>query len=505
VIRAVLFSFSAAACIYAADDPARFSIQGSVVNSVTGEPLRNASVAVLGTGSQDNNANLSSDGGGRFTIPNLPNGDYTVSAAKQGFSPTAPVHVALSGNQADVTIKLLPFGRITGTIVDDAGDPILNANIQLFRAAVQNGRRVMQPASHATTNDLGEYHVASLPPGRYYVSVTASPEPDGTAYARTFYGGGPDIGSASPLELDAGGSQHADIRMRSVSSYAVRGTIVNLPENLHPYLNIARRDSVLAANEGHATQVDPATGHFEFRGVTPGDWVVTAGCFDQGTQLFGTAEVVVSESDAEGLTVAMGKAAELTGSVRIEGANAPSMNVRSVYLALRPVRDGSQPALGAAVKEDGTFNVPGVQAGEYVLVTRAQEPWYVKSVRMGGREIGGDPFTVNSGGGTAPIEVTLATGGGEINGTVVDGSTPVLEGYVLILGAGQERMLKIDSTGKFHAGALAPGEYTAYAFNNPSEIEYSNPDVMQRFSSARISVTEGARQQTELTLNRTVY
>jgi hypothetical protein len=505
VIRAVLFCFAAAACIYAADDTARFSIQGSVVNSVTGEPLRNASVAVLGARSQDNNANLSSDAGGRFTIPDLPNGDYSISAAKQGFSPTAPVHVALSGNQTDVTIKLLPFGRITGTIVDDAGDPILNANIQLFRAAIQNGRRVMQPASHATTNDLGEYHVASLPPGRYYVSATASPEPDGTAYSRTFYGGGPDIGSASPLELDAGGSQRADIRMRSVSSFAVRGTIVNLPENLHPYLNIARRDSVLAANEGHATQVDPATGHFEFRGVTPGDWVVTAGCFDQGTQLFGTAEVVVSDSDAEGLTVAMGKAAELTGSVHIEGANAPSMNVRSVYLALRPVRDGSQPSLGAAIKEDGTFNVPGVQAGDYVLVARTQEPWYVKSVRMGGREIGGDPFSVIAGGGTAPIEVTLATGGGEINGTVVDGTTPVLEGYVLILGAGQERMLRIDQSGKFHAGALAPGEYTAYAFNNPSEIEYSNPDVMQRFSSARISVTEGARQQTELKLNRTVY
>ncbi len=503
--RAVLFCFALAACASAADDTERFSIQGTVVNSVTGEPLRNASVALMGARSQDSNANLSSDAGGRFTIPGLPYGDYTVSAAKQGFSPTAPVHVALSANQSDLTIKLLPFGRITGTVVDDNGDPILNANIQLFRAAIQNGRRVMQPASHSTTNDLGEYHVASLPPGRYYVSVTASPEPDGTAYSRTFYGGGSDIGSAAPLELEAGGSQRADVRMRPVQSFSVRGTIVNLPENLHPYLNIARRGSVLAANEGHATQVDPATGHFEFRGVTPGDWVVTAGCFDQGTQLFGTAEVVVSESDAEGLTVAMGKAAELTGSVHVEGANAPSMNIRSVYVALRPVKDGSQPAMGGAVKEDGTFSMAGIQPGDYVLITRVMEPFYVKSVKMGGREIGGDPFTVNASGVTAPIDVTVATGGGEINGTVVDGTTPVADGFVLLLGPGQERVLKIDQTGKFHAGALAPGDYTAYAFNNPTEIEYTNPDVMQRFSSSRISVTEGARQQTELKLNRTVY
>jgi hypothetical protein len=215
--------------------------------------------------------------------------------------------------------------------------------------------------------------------------------------------------------------------------------------------------------------------------------------------------VIVSESDAEGLTVALGKFADLTGSVHTDGADASSMSVRSVYLALRPARDASQPALGGALKEDGTFSFAGVQPGEYMLIARVAEPLYVKSVKMGGREIGGDPFTVNASGPSAPIEVTLATGGGEINGTVVDGTTPVLDGFVLLLGAGQERMLKIDPTGKFHAGALAPGEYTAYAFTNPAEIEYTNPDVMQRFSSARISVTEGARQQTELKLNRTVY
>ena len=504
VTRAFLF-FGLMAAAWADDDPARFAIQGNVVNAVTGEPLRNASVVLQGARSQDENANLSADAGGRFTIPSLPTGEYNVSATKPGYEPTAPVHVSLGSNSSDIIIKLIPFGRITGVVVDDAGDPILNANIQLFRAAIQGGRRVMQAASHATTNDLGEYHVASLPPGRYYVSVTAQPEPDGTAYSRTFYGGGTDIGSASPLELEAGGSQRADVRMLPVQSFAVRGTIVNLPENLHPYLNIARRGSVLAANEGHATQVDPTTGQFEFRGVTPGDWIVTAGCFDQGSQLFGTAEVVVSDSDAQGLTVPMGRAAELIGTIVVEGANPAQPHQRSGYLALRPARDGSQPAMSASVKEDGSFSFAGVQPGEYVLITRTNPPLYVKSVRMGGREIGGGSFTVNASGGNGPIEITLASGGGQIDGTVVDGTTPATGGFVLLLGPGPELILTLDATGRFHAGSLAPGEYTAYAFTNISEIEYTNPDVMQRFSSERISVTEGARQQTELKLNRTVY
>ena len=160
--------------------------------------------------------------------------------------------------------------------------------------------------------------------------------------------------------------------------------------------------------------------------------------------------------------------------------------------------------MGANLKEDGTFSMAGVQPGEYVLVARTQEPWYVKSVKMSGREIGGGPFTLNAS-GDGPIEITLATGGGEINGTVVDGTTAVRECFVLLLGAGQERTLRLDFSGSFHVGSLAPGEYTAYAFTDLSEIEYTNPDAMQRFSAARISVTEGARQQTELKLNRTVY
>jgi hypothetical protein len=124
---------------------------------------------------------------------------------------------------------------------------------------------------------------------------------------------------------------------------------------------------------------------------------------------------------------------------------------------------------------------------------------------MGGREIGGGPFNVNASGGTGQVEVTIATGGGEINGTVVDGGSQVLVGFVLVLGPGQEQVVRIDPTGRFHIGSLPPGDYSAYAFTNVSEIEYSNPDVMQRFSASRISLTEGANQQTELKLNRTVY
>jgi hypothetical protein len=364
---------------------------------------------------------------------------------------------------------------------------------------------VTLPASTGSTNDLGEYHVSSLPPGRYFVSVTAPPEPDGAAYPRTFYGGGTDMGSAAPIELSPGGDAKADITLRPVRSFAIRGRIANLPENMHPYLNITRKGAVIAANEGHATQVDAATGEFEFRGVTPGAWVITAGCFERGAQLFGASDVVVANSDSEDVTVTLAKSTELSGIVRIDGAPGATETPRGVYVGVRPASDGSQPAMGAQIHEDGAFALQGVQPGDYLLNVRVQEPWFVKSALMGGQDVLAGPFTVTASGAPGPIDVSIAKGGGQIDGTVVDGVTPVLNCLILLLGPGQERQGRGDPSGKFHFGALAAGEYTVYAFSELQDIEYTRPEVMQRFSGTRVSVSEGAKQQVELKLNRTVY
>jgi hypothetical protein len=481
------------------DDQEKFTIEGNVVNAVTGEPLRRAAIAMQGARSQENNASLNTDAGGRFVLTGLPAGIYTLSAEKQGFSHTAPVPVEVGPSKLDITIKLMPFGRIAGKVVDDLGDPILNANIQLFRSTVQGGRRVIQPAGTGMTNDLGEFHVASLPGGRYFVSATAQPEADGTAYARTFYGGGHDIGAASPIELQAGGSERVEIRMQAVRSYAVRGTIVNLPEGLHPYLNIARRGSVLAATEAHATRVYPATGAFEFSGVTPGDWIVTAGCFEKSTQLFGTAEVVVSDSDSAGLTISLGAATELKGAIHFDNS---AFNPKQVYLAFRPASDGSQGAMGVQVNDDGTFTVQGIQPGDYTLAARVPEPWYIQSAQMAGVDILNGSFSVNGAGAAGPIDIVVSNGGGQIQGTVVEGSGPVTSAAVLLMGPGPARIAQLDPLGKFYFKSLAPGDYRVYAFTEVQDVEYTNPDVMQRFSSERINVTEGGKQQIELKLNR---
>jgi hypothetical protein len=369
------------------------------------------------------------------------------------------------------------------------------------------------PSNSALTNDLGEYRISSLPAGRYFVGVTAPSEADGVSFPRTFFGGTADLNSASPLELSPGGTVQANVTLHPTRSYTVRGTLANLPENIHPYLNLVRKGSPTAANEGHATNVDASTGEFEIRRVTPGAWVLNAGCFDRSEQVTGSAEVVISDHDAEGLVIALAKSAEVTGRITYEQppvtqSNPPSgrFGVPSgVNVTLHPAAGGMAPALGSQVKLDGSLSFSGMQAGDYLIVVRAAAPYYVKSVLMGGQNIAGIPFPVTSSGAPGPFEVVIGMGAAQLDAAILDGSSAAPGAFVLLLGAGEERIVRADPTGHVSLNSLGPGEYTAYAFSSIDDIEYANPEVMKNFSGTHISLMEGAKQQTEIKLNRTVY
>ena len=69
----------------------------------------------------------------------------------------------------DVTVKMFHGGVIAGRVVDSYGEPLDNAEVRAmsFRAA---GRRCF--AAPLGTNDLGEFRLARLEPGRYVLNVT---------------------------------------------------------------------------------------------------------------------------------------------------------------------------------------------------------------------------------------------------------------------------------------------------------------------------------------------
>ena len=89
-------------------------------------------------------------------------------------------------------------GVITGRILDEFGDPVADVQVGAMRSMYTGGARRLVPAGRmGTTNDIGEFRLASLPPGDYYVSATfrnfnVSPQQetnDRGGYAPTYYPG----------------------------------------------------------------------------------------------------------------------------------------------------------------------------------------------------------------------------------------------------------------------------------------------------------------------------
>ena len=134
----------------------------------------------------------STDSAGQFAITGIAPGKYRLSAERSGFintqygarGPNKPgTLLTLEPGQksSDLAMRLTPQGVIAGRVLDEDGEPVANVDVQVLRQQYMQGRKQMARTGGATTNDLGEYRVFGLPPGRYFVSANSAPESDAAA------------------------------------------------------------------------------------------------------------------------------------------------------------------------------------------------------------------------------------------------------------------------------------------------------------------------------------
>jgi hypothetical protein len=125
----------------------------------------------------------------------------------------------------------MPGAVLHGVVTGDGGDPAENASIILFKRDSHSPHGSapdeIKQADGTTTDDTGAYEFSNLGAGEYYVAVVTSPwyamhSPTrrGTAgddssldvaYPVTFFDSTSSEASASPIMLEAGTRQAADI------------------------------------------------------------------------------------------------------------------------------------------------------------------------------------------------------------------------------------------------------------------------------------------------------
>jgi hypothetical protein len=135
------------------------ALDGYAVNSVTGEPVPRARVTLDGPGGQSFS---SADISGRWSFSNVACGPIRAMASRPGF-----LNGTLTGTNIltsdtplhNVSVRLMPTCVITGKVLDDQGDPVMNAQMIYLVSRVVNGRRSFVAAggtlSNTGTNDLG--------------------------------------------------------------------------------------------------------------------------------------------------------------------------------------------------------------------------------------------------------------------------------------------------------------------------------------------------------------
>jgi len=166
-----------------ANEPKLATVEGSVVHAASKVPIRKAKVTLQAL-ENDQSQTAESGDDGKYSVKDVKPGRYRIRAEKTGYETSGfgakrigdavgqLLVVGAGGALASIDIALPKQGAIAGKVLDSSGEPV-NAALVMALASMyyQNGRKARIPrgAVPVIANDLGEYRVGQLPPGKYII------------------------------------------------------------------------------------------------------------------------------------------------------------------------------------------------------------------------------------------------------------------------------------------------------------------------------------------------
>jgi hypothetical protein len=161
-------------------------VLGQVVDS-NGSPVSNALVTFSGQvlGGGPNALRVYSNHEGRFAFLDLPAGSFSLSASKSGYSGGAygrrrsnglsqTLELADGERLGPIQIPIWAFASISGTLLDDAGEPLVGATMWSLQRVYATGRPKWQDGPSAATDDRGYFRFAGLAPGDWTFCVLSA-------------------------------------------------------------------------------------------------------------------------------------------------------------------------------------------------------------------------------------------------------------------------------------------------------------------------------------------
>jgi len=302
------------------------TVQGTVVNASTNEPIMGAQVTRISLPGEPvpqvppgerppPPPTFDTDANGRFTIADLDAGSFGFSVSVPGYvsqsfggpmlpaQASAPAISIRGGEIKTLTIRMVPLGTIAGRVVDNNRRPLAGVGVQILQPIFDAlGRRTVRVAGEGRTNDHGEYRAFWIAPGRYLViagvasaapstlrTINSSPnEIPGTGVAPTYFAGVPDRSQASVVELKPGAELGGiDFVLPRLQAHRVRGRILDAATGKPPASAAVALATISLDGNGfgrtsNGRNYDAATGTFDLRDVPPGPQFIYAEMADPG-------------------------------------------------------------------------------------------------------------------------------------------------------------------------------------------------------------------------------
>lgn len=516
------------------------TVSGTVVRLGTSEPLKSAYLRLAVQGQRGASLGATTDPAGKFVLNNVEPGRYRLSVARNGYvaqeygqrSPGDPGAIlALSAGQKvqDLLFRMVPAAVISGRIQDEDGESLPWVQVTALREAYVEGKRQLVGGTVVTTNDLGEYRLFNLPPGRYFVRATYRPGAnvvgfwqmtfmDGESsggYAPTYYPGTSDPTRAATITVKAAEeARSVDFILRQVPVFKVRGRVFNTvtgrPAEGVSLELVPRKGRLAWKFPNLGASVDNPEGSFEIRDVMPGSYNLIAYWSDEGKSYVARQPVEVVASDVQGIQVTIALGIAVNGHLSWDGI--PSLSEREPMIYLVPTEDGYS-SDDAKVQPDGSFAYKNVPEGTYrIFFWGATQDCFVQSARYGSADALTDGFALRRG-SDASLEVTVSSRGARIEGVVKNSDELPAAGVWVTLvpdiaRRNQERLYKsatTDQYGRFVLRGIAPGEYKLFSWDEVERGAWQDADFLQPFEDRgqRVRLDLGAREMVELRLIET--
>jgi hypothetical protein len=490
-------------------------VRGEVIKT-SGEPLEGVQITLIPL-VENQPAPLSrrmlavSDNAGRFSVKDLRPGDYVFETGFEGYflSSSHPLLTKISaGATTNVRLTMNPGAVISGRVRDGAGEPVINANVEIVRLSYRGGYPVLRSAGSQATDDRGEYRLFWAPAGEYYVVASpAAPvrNPRGPHNIETFYPSALNANTATLLTVKPGDEiTGIDITMHAGRvaklSGAITSSVTPPPaptteqgvfaviaqvQNRTADVLLTGRDASLPDREQArhvSVRLNGSSGEFEIPNIPPGAYDLYAIIPDQDAPFaLGRTAVEVRDQDVMDVKIDIHSGVAVNGTVSVAG-NAVAASALRVLL--QP--EGTMAKLGlmpppATVDASGRFTAVGIPEGRYRATVEGQrDDSYVNDVRQNdlsvydsGFEVGGEP--------PMPIQIIIKTGAGVVEGTASPGSRVSLVPQVH-----RENLLRYAETiagpdGKFTFRGIAPGDYKLFVVENAPDGAFADPKFSARY------------------------